>query len=70
MGIFDFFKKKKEEPTPERKPKAVAGSAKPAPKREHHWTDDVFKMEIKDGVLERAWDTNVENGTFVVPFCF
>ena len=68
MGIFDFFKKKKEEPAPERKPRMVADSFdKPAPKREHHWTDDIFKMEIKDGVLERAWDTNVENGTFVVP---
>lgn len=51
MGIFDFFGKKKDDKS----------------KKEKHWTDDVFKMEIKDGVIERVWDNNIENGTFVVP---
>lgn len=69
MGLFDFFRKKKEESQPERKPRMVADSFdKPAAKKsEKHWTDDIFKMEIKDGVIERVWDANIENGTFVVP---
>lgn len=53
MGIFDFFGKK--------------GNSNKGQNPEKHWTDRVFKIEIKNGLLERVWDTNIENGTFVVP---
>ena len=66
MGIFDFFGKKKNEDAGSRDIKNSFDN--PAgKKKEKHWTDDVFKMEIKDGVIEKVWDNNIDNGTFVVP---
>lgn len=72
MGIFDFFKKKKDDKPKKRKREIgfVEDSfdkPKQPKKEEKHWTDDVFKVEIKDGVIEHVWDNNITDGTFVVP---
>ena len=65
MGLFDFFKKLREEGKAEC---ADGSSKKPKEKlTKKHWTDGVFTVEIKNGTLEKVWDINIENGTFVVP---
>ena len=65
MGLFDFFKKLREEGKAEG---AEDSSKKPKEKlTKKHWTDGVFTVEIKNGTLEKVWDINIENGTFVVP---
>ena len=63
MGIFDFFKKGKDDKKkPERKPRLVENSFdKPAERR------DVFEPNIENGILKSVLNHNIKNGVFVIP---